>query len=70
MTCDLCFRWVPDDTPMQVDASGRPVLLACTACNDRIVRERAERLGLNADDGDLITRFAAHLAREIKPVIH
>ena len=46
-SCDVCSRPLPDGYVPQTDGRGRPVLAICTPCNDRLVIERAERLGLN-----------------------
>lgn len=70
MTCDLCEADLPSDYAPQVDPRGRPCLAVCEPCNDQIVRERAQRLGISEVECQadaLMDEFAGVLEREIRP---
>lgn len=69
MRCDCCNAPLPEGYAPQVDARGRPCLAICTPCNDRLVLERAQRLGLTVPD--LVDEFERHLRRVLpREVIH
>lgn len=70
MTCDLCPTVLAEDYTPQVDHLGRPCLAICEPCNDEMVRERAQRLGISEVEcraDALMDEFQAVLEREIRP---